>query len=58
VPELDIEFIDSDAFPVGMGEPPVIVIGPAIANAIYSAVGVRVRDLPIRPEAVLEQLQS
>ncbi len=27
---------------------PVIPVAPAIANAIYAAVGVRVRDLPIR----------
>ena len=48
VPELDIEFIDSTEFPVGMGEPPLIVVAPAIGNAIYRATGVRVRDLPIR----------
>jgi CO/xanthine dehydrogenase Mo-binding subunit len=30
---------------------------PAIANAIYDAVGVRVRDLPITPEKVLEALK-
>lgn len=52
VPELDIQFIRNDHFPVGMGEPPLIVVGPAIGNAIYNAVGVRLRDLPIRPEAV------
>lgn len=48
VPELDIEFVDSTEFPVGMGEPPLTVVAPAIANAIYKATGVRVRDLPIR----------
>ena len=48
MPELDIEFIDSTEFPVGMGEPPLVVVGPAIANAIYQAAGVRVRDMPIR----------
>jgi isoquinoline 1-oxidoreductase subunit beta len=54
VPELDIQFVDSDEFPVGLGEPPLIVVAPAIANAVNAAVGVRVRDLPIRPEAVLK----
>ncbi|MFK8052835.1 MAG: molybdopterin cofactor-binding domain-containing protein [Woeseiaceae bacterium] len=52
VPELDIEFVDAGEFPTGLGEPPLIVAAPAIANAIYAAVGVRVRDLPIRPAAV------
>jgi len=30
---------------------------PAIANAIYDAVGVRIRDLPITPEKVLDALR-
>jgi CO/xanthine dehydrogenase Mo-binding subunit len=58
VPELDVEFIDSDEFPVGMGEPPLIVVAPAIGNAVFNAVGVRLRDLPMRPEAVLKALQT
>jgi CO/xanthine dehydrogenase Mo-binding subunit len=31
---------------------------PAIANAIYDAVGVRIRDLPITPEKVLAALKG
>ena len=45
---LDIVFIDSDAFPSGLGEPPLIPVAPAIGNAIFAATGKRVRDLPIR----------
>jgi CO/xanthine dehydrogenase Mo-binding subunit len=56
VPELDIEFVPSTEFPVGLGEPPFIPIAPAIGNAIYRAVGVRVRDLPITAEAVKRAL--
>lgn len=48
VPELDISFIDSDAFPSGLGEPPLIPVAPAIGNAVFAATGKRVRDLPIR----------
>ena len=48
VPELDIVFVDSDEFPSGMGEPPLIPVAPAIGNAIFAATGKRVRDLPIR----------
>jgi isoquinoline 1-oxidoreductase beta subunit len=58
VPELDIEFIDSTEVPVGLGEPGTTVVAPAIGNAIFAAVGVRLRDLPIRPAAVLEALTS
>ncbi|MGE7418145.1 molybdopterin cofactor-binding domain-containing protein [Methylobacterium tarhaniae] len=52
VPELDIEFLRNDHMPVGLGEPGVISVAPAIGNAIFAAVGARVRDLPIRPDAV------
>jgi CO/xanthine dehydrogenase Mo-binding subunit len=52
VPRLHIEFVESTLTPVGLGEPAVTVVGPAVANAIFSAVGARVRDLPITPEAV------
>lgn len=48
VPELEINFIESNEFPVGLGEPPVIAVAPAIGNAIFAATGKRVRDLPIR----------
>ena len=52
VPDIDIEFVRNDHMPVGLGEPGVISIAPAIGNAIFAATGARVRDLPIRPEAV------
>lgn len=48
VPEVDIRFMPSTEFPTGLGEPPVIAVGPAIGNAVFAASGVRVRDLPIR----------
>ena len=37
----------------GAGETGALTVAPAIANAIYDAVGVRIRDLPITPERVL-----
>ena len=56
VPDMDIEFVDSDEFPVGLGEPGVIGVAPAIGNAVYQAVGVRLRDLPMLPEHLKPQL--
>lgn len=52
VPDVEVEFVASTEAPVGLGEPATTVVGPAIGNAIYRAVGARLRDLPIRPEAV------
>jgi 4-hydroxybenzoyl-CoA reductase alpha subunit len=42
----------------GMAEPACIPTAPAIANAVYDAVGVRIRDLPITPEKVLKALKE
>ena len=58
LPELDISFVQNTEFPTGLGEPGLIAVAPAIANAIFNAVGARVRDLPIRPEAVLAAIPS
>lgn len=56
VPEIEIEFLPSTEAPVGLGEPATTAVGPAIGNAIYNAVGARVRHTPIRPEHVLAAL--
>jgi isoquinoline 1-oxidoreductase beta subunit len=52
VPELDISFVDSTEVPVGLGEPATTVVGPAIGNAIFAAAGIRLRHIPIAPDAV------
>jgi isoquinoline 1-oxidoreductase beta subunit len=54
VPDIDIQFVDSTEPPVGLGEPATTIVGPAIANAIFAACGVRLRHLPMR-EADLKQ---
>lgn len=42
----------------GLGEPPLIAAGAAIANAVFNAIGVRLRHYPITPERVLAALQA
>ena len=59
---IDLVFIETnDSFgpfgAKGVAEPGLVPTAPAIANAIYNAVGVRIRDLPITPEKVLAALQ-
>jgi len=41
----------------GIGEPPIIPTAGAIANAVYNAIGVRIKSLPIMPDKVLMALQ-
>ena len=42
----------------GVGEPGCVNQAPAIANAVYDAVGVRIWSLPITPEKVLKALDE
>ncbi|MGH7854773.1 MAG: xanthine dehydrogenase family protein molybdopterin-binding subunit, partial [Candidatus Binatia bacterium] len=42
----------------GIGESALIPVAPAIANAIYDAVGVRIKDLPIKAEKIYFGLQT
>jgi xanthine dehydrogenase YagR molybdenum-binding subunit len=42
----------------GLGEPPLIGAGAAIANAIHHAIGVRLRHYPITPDKVLAALRG
>ncbi|UMM09895.1 molybdopterin-dependent oxidoreductase [Gluconobacter frateurii] len=58
VPDMDIEFIQNTEKPTGLGEPGVTVVAPAIGNAVFNAVGVRLRHLPMRPADVLRELNG
>jgi xanthine dehydrogenase YagR molybdenum-binding subunit len=59
IPKLDVLFVggfDEEASPLGakgMGELTGVSVAPAIANAVYHAMGKRVRDLPITVEKIL-----
>ncbi|MEE9390265.1 MAG: molybdopterin cofactor-binding domain-containing protein, partial [Candidatus Aminicenantaceae bacterium] len=60
---IDLEFIETDdSFgpfgAKGVAEPGLVPTAPAIANAIYDAVGIRIRDLPITPQKLLAELKK
>jgi len=41
-----------------VGEPTLVATAPAILNAIYDAVGIRLYSLPATPEKVLQALRE
>ncbi|MBC8192394.1 MAG: molybdopterin-dependent oxidoreductase [Candidatus Marinimicrobia bacterium] len=61
MPELVVRFAESHE-PTGpygakaVAEIPINAPAPAVANAVYSAVGVRVKHLPISPQQILEEM--
>lgn len=42
----------------GVGEPVMIAVGPAILNAIYDAVGVRMTEIPVTPVKLLKAIRE
>ena len=58
LPEFDIQIVENGLYPCGVGEPATSVVGAAIANGIYNAIGVRIRNLPIRREDILRELRA
>src|SRR5436309_5760318 len=41
-----------------VGQGPLLPVMPAVANAVYDAVGVRIDEVPITPEKVLKALDA
>jgi xanthine dehydrogenase YagR molybdenum-binding subunit len=58
IPEIDITLVDQpERGVIGLGEPPVISTAAAVGNAVANAIGVRVRSLPLTPQAVLTAIE-
>ncbi len=54
MPKVEVHIVKSREKPGGVGEPGVPPIAPAVANALFNVSGVRLRQLPMKPETVLE----
>ena len=63
IPEIEVHFVDMVDPHInilgtkGLGEPPRIPIAAAIANAVYNAIGVHIREIPMTPDKVLAALK-
>lgn len=58
-PPIECVFIDKmNSKPQGGGEPAIICVGGAIANAVFDACGARVRRMPVTAKRVLEALKN
>ena len=51
-PKIDIILVESTEKPGGIGEPATALVVPAIANAVATLTGKRIRKLPITAEAL------
>jgi isoquinoline 1-oxidoreductase len=59
LPKMEVVLVKSELQqPLGLGEPPVCSVAPAIANAVHDALGVRIRHLPMTPERIMAALQG
>jgi CO/xanthine dehydrogenase Mo-binding subunit len=59
IPQVDVVPINRPEMPAnGSGEPSLVPVPAAIANAVFDAVGVRIREIPLTPERVLAALKG
>jgi isoquinoline 1-oxidoreductase len=59
VPNIEVGFVEDKTQPMqGIGEPAVAPVAAAVANAVYDAVGVRLREMPFTSSRVLEAIEA
>jgi CO/xanthine dehydrogenase Mo-binding subunit len=59
VPQVDVVLVNrKEMEPLGGGEPSIVPVPAAVANAVFDAIGVRLREVPLTPERILQALNS
>lgn len=56
MPKVEIHIVEKSEKPGGTGETGVPPIAPAVANALFAAIGARVRSLPMTPKMICAAL--
>ena len=58
IPRIQVLFAENSGMATqGIGEPPVVPVAAALANAVFDATGARMTQVPFTPERVLEALK-
>ena len=59
LPNIETVLIENPGLPpLGGGEPPIVCVGGAIANAVFDATGARLFELPMTPERIKNALPA
>jgi CO/xanthine dehydrogenase Mo-binding subunit len=59
LPQIETVLVEDQSAPAqGGGEPAIITTGAVLANAVYSATGARLFQLPMTPERIVEALKK
>lgn len=58
MPDIECRMIETDNPSTGVGELGLAMVAPSIANAVFDAIGTRVRHMPLTPSVVLEAVKS
>jgi isoquinoline 1-oxidoreductase subunit beta len=58
VPDIHVEVISTDNRPTGVGQMSVVMVAPAVNNAVTRLTGMRLREAPMTPERVRKALGS
>jgi isoquinoline 1-oxidoreductase beta subunit len=58
VPDIHVEVIATDNPPTGIGQMPVVLVSPAVNNAVARLTGVRLREAPMTPERVKKAMST
>ncbi len=57
-PEVEVHIVESTDEQGGIGEPGLPPIAPAVANAVFNAIGLRLRQLPMNQETVMKEIKA
>jgi nicotinate dehydrogenase subunit B len=56
IPKIETVLVENHGIdPSGCGEPPIVGMGALMANALFDAAGIRVRQLPLTPQRITNQ---